>query len=358
MNEILSEMRVTVFIFLFIVRCLGVEAQNPQSFMVIHCEPNNSNLFPKLEQMIEVADSAEIPLTIMFTPQWADLILDDPAKILKIRQWQINGHEIAAHHHGVEAQNSWDGYTNLSPGLWPDPQHYKGNMHDYIVLLNQLAGDSLILSACIPPADDDWPPGILYRTEGHWAGDAISQPVFQTVNEHDVVLVRHGLIINTSNVDSLILLYNNNTRPIDIFGAVTHVKNFNDHEDYLRQWFNFIRGKNCMTVRQIMRQREIITFTENMIFQTDVLPCNNLFQNYPNPFITDTSISFFLKAPSKVSISIHDVNGNFLKSIISGEFIEGNKVVGFNEPNLPSGNYILRLTTPESVNSIKIIKIK
>ncbi|MFC2119277.1 T9SS type A sorting domain-containing protein [Bacteroidota bacterium] len=349
-------MRLAIFAFLFMVLSSGVKAQNPQSFMVIHCEPNNSNLFPELERLIEVADSAEIPLTIMFTPQWADLILADPVKVLKIRQWQINGHEIAAHHHGVEANYSWDGYTNLPPELWPDPSRYNGNMLDYIELMNQVAGDSLILSACIPPADDDWPPGILYRTEGHWAADAISQPVLQTVNGYDIVLIKHGVIINTTMVDSLIIIYNNDVRQIDIFGAVTHVQNFTDNENYLRQWFNFIKGKNCMTVRQIIRQRGIISSTENILDKIDAHTGNNLFQNYPNPFKNNTSIPFFLKCSSKVSINILDINGNFLKSVISGEFIKGYQIVDFIGTDLPSGNYILRLITPESVSSIKIIK--
>jgi hypothetical protein len=90
-------------------------AQYPASFLNIHCEPNDSYLFPKLVEMVQLADSFGIPLNIQFTPQWGSDIISDVVKLNKIRQWQKHGHEIGAHHHGIEVGSGWDGYTNHPP---------------------------------------------------------------------------------------------------------------------------------------------------------------------------------------------------------------------------------------------------
>jgi len=350
-------MKQVLIIFIIIILSNISLAQHPQSFMVIHCEPNNSDLFPKLERLVEVADSAQIPLTIMLSPKWADVILENPANIIKIRQWQINGHEIAAHHHGIEAGNTWDGFTNLPPSNWPIPEWYRGNMLDYKELLNQVAGDSLILSACIPAADVDWPQGLIYRTEGHWAADAISTPVQQIVNGSEITLIKHGLITNTIYVDSIIFQYNNNVRPIDVFGVVTHVKNFNDSEDYLRLWFNFIKGKNCMTVRQIIRQREIGTSISNLSINLNLRTGIDLSQNYPNPFIRSTIIPLYLDIPSEVSFDIFNLQGNLIRNIKCGYYGQGYQLIEINGNDLKSGNYILRLSNDISYKGIKITKL-
>ncbi len=58
-----------------------------------------------------------------------------------------------------------------------------------------------------------------------------------------------------------------------------------------------------------------------------------LFQNHPNPFNNETSISFYLPQGGKATLSIYDVSGKLLKEI-DGEYIQGMNVEAINRSDL------------------------
>lgn len=69
-----------------------------------------------------------------------------------------------------------------------------------------------------------------------------------------------------------------------------------------------------------------------------------LFQNYPNPFNPSTTVSFALKAESKVTIEVYNVIGQKVRTLISGSFSEGGPYpVTFTSDGLASGVYFVRL---------------
>jgi hypothetical protein len=93
----------------------------PHYFIAIHNEPFHAHpredalrrqAVETLIQMTDYASYRGIRLTLMFTPQWADLLLEDKQSHL-VEKWKSQGHEISAHHHGIRHGN-WDGYTNYS----------------------------------------------------------------------------------------------------------------------------------------------------------------------------------------------------------------------------------------------------
>ncbi|MFT5144214.1 MAG: putative repeat protein (TIGR01451 family), partial [Thalassolituus oleivorans] len=71
----------------------------------------------------------------------------------------------------------------------------------------------------------------------------------------------------------------------------------------------------------------------------------SLNQNYPNPFNPRTTISFGLPASGRVTLTVHDVVGRQVATLIDGVVPGGQHEVGFNAGALPSGPYIYRLRT-------------
>ncbi len=83
-----------------------------------------------------------------------------------------------------------------------------------------------------------------------------------------------------------------------------------------------------------------------------------LAQNYPNPFNPSTTIAFQLAETGKVSLSVFDVNGRKVQSLIDDYRPAGQHVVEFNGGDLPSGTYLYRLETKSGVESRKMTLLK
>lgn len=70
---------------------------------------------------------------------------------------------------------------------------------------------------------------------------------------------------------------------------------------------------------------------------------NELRQNYPNPFSNETVIHFSLAKPAKVNLSVFDVNGRLVKTIINSSKEAGEHVVKINAGSLARGIYFYKL---------------
>ena len=84
----------------------------------------------------------------------------------------------------------------------------------------------------------------------------------------------------------------------------------------------------------------------------------NLAQNYPNPFNPTTTISFQLSQTGKVKLSVFDVHGRQVKTLVNDFRPAGQHVVDFNGDGLPSGTYVYRLETGDGVETRKMTLIK
>ncbi len=74
-----------------------------------------------------------------------------------------------------------------------------------------------------------------------------------------------------------------------------------------------------------------------------------LSQNYPNPFNPSTTISFDLPSESKVSVSVFDMSGRLVQSLIEGTLPAGYHTSAFNASNLSSGVYVYRLQASSAI---------
>ena len=67
-------------------------------------------------------------------------------------------------------------------------------------------------------------------------------------------------------------------------------------------------------------------------------------QNYPNPFNPGTTIAFSLAQPSAVTLTVYDLAGRTVATLVTGELkATGRHVVAFDARGLASGTYVYRL---------------
>jgi hypothetical protein len=83
-----------------------------------------------------------------------------------------------------------------------------------------------------------------------------------------------------------------------------------------------------------------------------------LFQNYPNPFNPTTVISYQLSAVSRVTLTVYDVLGRELKTLVNEQQTAGNHSVTFNASYLPSGVYFYRLQAGTYAATKKLLLLK
>jgi len=81
-------------------------------------------------------------------------------------------------------------------------------------------------------------------------------------------------------------------------------------------------------------------------------------QNYPNPFNAATRIEFALKEASHISLSIFDVRGDLIKTLIDKQLSPGNHSVVWDAEYLSSGTYYYSLKTVTGSETKKMILLK
>ncbi|MGE5498588.1 MAG: CHRD domain-containing protein, partial [Syntrophothermus sp.] len=91
----------------------------------------------------------------------------------------------------------------------------------------------------------------------------------------------------------------------------------------------------------------------------NILPGSfELKQNYPNPFNPSTKIKFSIPEFSQVELTVFNVIGEKLATLVKKEMSAGNYEVQFDASRLPSGMYIYRLQTGRYVSERKMMLIK
>lgn len=84
----------------------------------------------------------------------------------------------------------------------------------------------------------------------------------------------------------------------------------------------------------------------------------SLHQNFPNPFNPATTISYSLAATSFVTMSIFNVMGQRISTLVAGELPAGLHSVRWEPQSLPAGVYFCRLQAGESIFSRKMLYLK
>ena len=94
---------------------------------------------------------------------------------------------------------------------------------------------------------------------------------------------------------------------------------------------------------------------------TDVAPWSGtmrLAQNHPNPFNPTTKIAFSLDEPADARLTVYDLRGRALETLVDGRFGAGEHQVTWHADGLPSGVYLYRLEVADRVESRSAILLK
>ena len=84
----------------------------------------------------------------------------------------------------------------------------------------------------------------------------------------------------------------------------------------------------------------------------------SLKQNYPNPFNPSTTIEFALPGAGFVTLTVHNLIGQEVATIVSGERAAGTFTATWDASGLPSGVYFYRLTAGEYIQTKKMVLLQ
>ena len=98
---------------------------------------------------------------------------------------------------------------------------------------------------------------------------------------------------------------------------------------------------------------EIISLTQNSI-PTDF----SLDRAYPNPFNPVTTLSFALPIEAEVSLSIYNLQGREVSSLIDGNMDAGYHSVVWNADSHSSGVYFVKMVAGEYISTQKLMLVK
>lgn len=83
-----------------------------------------------------------------------------------------------------------------------------------------------------------------------------------------------------------------------------------------------------------------------------------LFQNQPNPFNSNTTISYFVYKAGAVQVEIFNIDGQKIKTLINGFMQAGKYNIEFDASGLSSGIYFYKMVYNNSFNTKKMLFVK
>lgn len=98
---------------------------------------------------------------------------------------------------------------------------------------------------------------------------------------------------------------------------------------------------------------------ENEVVQITNAKSFSLGQNFPNPYINETTIPFYLHQPSDVVLDIYDLKGKKLSSITRNSLPEGNHTIllDMQALGLPTDNYAYQLEVKNTSGTYRDCKM-
>lgn len=81
-------------------------------------------------------------------------------------------------------------------------------------------------------------------------------------------------------------------------------------------------------------------------------------QNYPNPFNASTKISYDIPEATHLELSVYDINGKLITTLVNEFQNSGYHSVDFNAEHLASGVYMFKLKADNQIQTRKMVLVK
>lgn len=143
---------------------------------------------------------------------------------------------------------------------------------------------------------------------------------------HYFGILFHDYFIRTGYKDSLVLEWTGELLDslIAKYGDRIQFKTISEAAEYFQNQNASIKAKDCLTADEF-----------------------SLKQNYPNPFNSTTTINYNLPENSDVNISIYNLDGEHIETLVNKNKSAGYHTTIWNANNFPSGVYLYRIRTDE-----------
>lgn len=93
------------------------------------------------------------------------------------------------------------------------------------------------------------------------------------------------------------------------------------------------------------------------IFESGFCSKKHQLVSYPNPFIDQTTIEFTLNAPGLATLTISDVRGKILQTLLSENLPQGKHQINWDAKGLDDGIYFIKLNTNNETTTHKVIHL-
>ena len=100
------------------------------------------------------------------------------------------------------------------------------------------------------------------------------------------------------------------------------------------------------------------SFEELVTNQVTMPTVYSLEQNYPNPFNNQTVVSYSIPTSSLVRLTVYDITGREVESLVTGQMSRGYHEVVWDAKNMGSGVYFVRMEAGDFVQTRKIVLTK
>jgi hypothetical protein len=128
---------------------------------------------------------------------------------------------------------------------------------------------------------------------------------------------------------------------------------FNSSSSTLDSAGNYIGISGCKIIFHY--KQTLIT----AVFEDIGIPASfQLYQNYPNPFNPSTMIKYHLSTPAHVRLTIFDMLGREVRTLLNEQKSAGSYQVSWNASGVPSGVYFYRLQAGSFTETQKLILLK
>jgi hypothetical protein len=120
-------------------------------------------------------------------------------------------------------------------------------------------------------------------------------------------------------------------------------------------WGNALDGDNQQGLPFVIYGTVLTGVVNN---NTGIPKAYGLNQNYPNPFNPSTKISFDMPTAGNVKISVFDMTGKEVATVLNQEVAAGSFTTDFNASSLATGVYFYKMTTNNFTATKKMILVK